>query len=143
MLVASAAFGGVRLLCYSLFSSMTVSNKAAFEPLMRHVSQILEDRTKRWVTDNGASLPSTYLWPTALILRPRQFKPSPRLQSTNKIRLSKPQTPSSRTQTPEPSPPTAEHGANPDAGVYKVRDGRVAACGWGVGAEWVCDILSG
>ncbi|KAF8598473.1 hypothetical protein BDV93DRAFT_609823 [Ceratobasidium sp. AG-I] len=52
MLVGSAAFGSVRLLCHSLFSSMTVSNKAAFEPLMRHVSQILEDRTKRWVSDN-------------------------------------------------------------------------------------------
>ena len=55
MLVGSAAFGSVRILCQSLFSSMTVSNKAAFEPLMRHVSQILEDRTKRWVSDSGTT----------------------------------------------------------------------------------------
>ncbi|KAG8775326.1 hypothetical protein FRC12_001549 [Ceratobasidium sp. 428] len=52
MLVASAALGSVRILCHSLFSSMNVSNKGAFEPLMRHVSHLMDERIKRWVTDN-------------------------------------------------------------------------------------------
>ncbi|KAB5590675.1 Fungal Zn(2)-cys(6) binuclear cluster domain containing protein [Ceratobasidium theobromae] len=52
MLVASASFGSIRLLCHSLFSSMNVSTKAAFEPLMRHVAQLLDERIKRWITAN-------------------------------------------------------------------------------------------
>ncbi|KAG9102376.1 hypothetical protein FS749_004162 [Ceratobasidium sp. UAMH 11750] len=52
MLVASAALATVRLLCHSLFSSMSVSNKGAFEPLMRHVAHLMDERVKRWVTDN-------------------------------------------------------------------------------------------
>lgn len=53
MLVASAALGGVRILCHSLFSSMNVSNKGTFEPLMRHVAHLIDERVKQWVTDNG------------------------------------------------------------------------------------------
>ncbi|QRV92143.1 Fungal specific transcription factor domain [Ceratobasidium sp. AG-Ba] len=57
MLVASAALGGVRILCHSLFSSMNVSNKSAFEPLMRHVAHLMDERVQRWVVDNdGANL---------------------------------------------------------------------------------------
>ncbi|KAG9096634.1 hypothetical protein FRC06_008480 [Ceratobasidium sp. 370] len=52
MLVASAALGSVRILCHSLFSSMNASNKGAFEPLMRHVALLVDERVKRWVTDN-------------------------------------------------------------------------------------------
>ncbi|CAE6485991.1 unnamed protein product [Rhizoctonia solani] len=57
MLVISSSFGGVRLLCHSLFSSMTTTNKAAFEPLMRHISSLLDDRIKRWInTDHNLNL---------------------------------------------------------------------------------------
>ncbi|KAH7337220.1 hypothetical protein B0J17DRAFT_719127 [Rhizoctonia solani] len=52
MLVISSSFGGVRLLCHSLFSSMTTTNKATFEPLMRHVSSLLDERIKRWIDTN-------------------------------------------------------------------------------------------
>ncbi|KAG8739392.1 hypothetical protein FRC10_005658, partial [Ceratobasidium sp. 414] len=31
---------------------MNVSNKGAFEPLMRHVAHLMDERVKRWVTDN-------------------------------------------------------------------------------------------
>ncbi|CAE7137650.1 unnamed protein product [Rhizoctonia solani] len=57
MLVISSSFGGVRLLCHSLFSSMSTTNKAAFEPLMRHVSNLLEERVRRWInTDQNLNL---------------------------------------------------------------------------------------
>ncbi|KAF8669655.1 Fungal specific transcription factor domain [Rhizoctonia solani] len=57
MLVISSSFGGIRLLCHSLFSSMTTANKAAFEPLMRHVSNLLDERIKRWInTDQRINL---------------------------------------------------------------------------------------
>ncbi|KAJ1303109.1 hypothetical protein OPQ81_011310 [Rhizoctonia solani] len=57
MLVISSSFGGIRLLCHSLFSSMTTINKAAFEPLMRHVSSLLDERIKRWInTDQHLNL---------------------------------------------------------------------------------------
>ncbi|CAE6497110.1 unnamed protein product [Rhizoctonia solani] len=57
MLVISSSFGGVRLLCHSLFSSMTTTNKAAFEPLMRHVSSLLDERIGRWInTDHNLNL---------------------------------------------------------------------------------------
>jgi hypothetical protein len=32
---------------------MNVSNKSAFEPLMRHVAHLMDERIKRWVTNNG------------------------------------------------------------------------------------------
>ncbi|CAE6353820.1 unnamed protein product [Rhizoctonia solani] len=52
MLVISSSFGGIRLLCHSLFSSMTTTNKSAFEPLMRHVSNLLDERIKRWINND-------------------------------------------------------------------------------------------
>ncbi|CAE6417720.1 unnamed protein product [Rhizoctonia solani] len=57
MLVISSSFGSVRLLCHSLFSSMTTTNKAAFEPLMRRVSNLLDERIRRWIdTDHNLLL---------------------------------------------------------------------------------------
>ncbi|CAE6361863.1 unnamed protein product [Rhizoctonia solani] len=57
MLVVSSSFGSIRLLCHSLFSSMTTTNKAAFEPLMRHASSLLDERIKQWInTDHNFPL---------------------------------------------------------------------------------------